>query len=90
MNLKNKYRYARAFVVLVAALIALILNIRYEREIIRSLIIMLVVIVVFYIISSIALKLVDKIRTMDTKVEKVEDAEMTGDEGVVTEAASAV
>ena len=45
MDLKVKYRYARAFVVLVAALITLILNIKYEREIVRSLIIMLVVII---------------------------------------------
>ena len=56
MDLKNKYRYARAFVVLLAALITLILNIRYEREIIRSLVIMLVVIIVFYVISTIAIK----------------------------------
>ena len=73
MELKNKYRYARAFVVLLSALITLILNIRYEREIIRSLIIMLVVILVFYVISTIAIKLIDKIRIMDTKVEEVED-----------------
>lgn len=75
MDLKNKYRYARAFVVLLSALITLILNIKYEREIIRSLITMLIVIVIFYIISSIAIKLIDKIRTMDTKVETVDDGE---------------
>ena len=75
MDLKNKYRYARAFVVLLSALITLILNIKYEREIIRSLITMFIVIVIFYIISSIAIKLIDKIRTMDTKVETVGDEE---------------
>lgn len=73
MDLKSKYRYARAFIVLLSALITLILNIKYEREMIRSLVIMLVVIIVFYIISTVAIKLIDKIRTMDTKVEKVED-----------------
>jgi len=62
-------------VVLLAALITLILNIKYEREIIRSLLIMLVVIIVFYCISSIALKMIDKIRTMDTKIEQVEEEE---------------
>ena len=73
--MKNKYRYARAFVVLLAALITLILNIKYEREIIRSLIIMLVVIVVFYVISTVAIKVIDKIRVMDTKVEEIKEDE---------------
>ena len=71
MDLKSKYRYARAFVVLMAALITLILNIKYEREIIRSLVIMLIVIIVFYVISTVAIKLIDVIRNMDTKVEEV-------------------
>ncbi|MBQ8167334.1 MAG: hypothetical protein IJZ96_09920 [Lachnospiraceae bacterium] len=75
MDLKNKYRYARAFIVLLAALITLILNIKYERDTVRGLIILLVVIIAFYIISSIAIKLIDKIRTLDTKVEKVEGEE---------------
>lgn len=73
MDLKSKYRYARAFVVLMAALITLILNIKYEREIVRSLIIMLIVIIVFYVISTVAIKLIDVIRNMDTKVEEVDD-----------------
>ncbi len=85
MDLKNKYRYARAFVVLLSALITLILNIRYEREIIRSLIIMLVVILVFYVISTIAIKLIDKIRIMDTKVEEVEDNQEEQDEETAQE-----
>lgn len=72
MDLKNKYRYARAFVVLVATLITLILNIKYKRETIDSLLIMLFVIIVFYVISSIAIKLIDKIRSMDTKVEQLD------------------
>ncbi len=75
MDLKSKYRYARAFVVLLAALITLILNIKYEREIIRSLVIMLIVIIVFYVISTVAIKLIDFIRNMDTKVEEVNDDE---------------
>ena len=73
LDLKSKYRYARAFVVLMAALITLILNIKYEREIVRSLIIMLIVIIVFYVISTVAIKLIDVIRNMDTKVEEVDD-----------------
>ena len=75
MDLKNKYRYVRAFIVLLAALITLILNIKYERDTVRGLIILLIVIIVFFIISTIAIKLIDKIRTLDTKVEKVDDEE---------------
>ena len=75
MDLKNKYKYARAFIVLLAALITLILNIKYERDTVRGLIILLIVIIVFFIISNIAIKLIDKIRTLDTKVEKVDDEE---------------
>lgn len=86
MDLKSKYRYARAFVVLMAALITLILNIKYEREIIRSLVIMLVVILVFYIISTVAIKLIDKIRIMDTKVEQIsEENTEENQEGAVEE-----
>ena len=80
MDLKNKYRYARAFVVLLSALITLILNIKYEREMIRSLIIMLVVIIIFYVIATVAIKLIDKIRTMDTKVEQVDEEDETSKE----------
>lgn len=80
MDLKKKYRYARAFVVLLAALITLILNIKYEREIIRGLLIMLIVIILFYFIASLAIKLIDKIRTMDTKVEQVDGEEEVDEE----------
>jgi len=73
LDLKSKYRYARAFVVLMAALITLILNIKYEREIIRSLVIMLIVIIIFYVISTVAIKLIDVIRNLDTKVEEIND-----------------
>lgn len=87
MDLKSKYRYARAFVVLMAALITLILNIKFEREIVRSLVIMLVVIVVFYVISTIAIKLIDKIRTLDTKVEQLDKESEDGSEDVAAEEA---
>ena len=42
---------------------------------IRSLVIMLIVIIVFYVIATVAIKLVDKIRTMDTKVEQLEEGD---------------
>lgn len=67
MDLKNKYKNARAIIVLTATLIAMLLNIKYERDIIDSLIILIIVLVVFYVIASIAIKLIDKIRLMEPK-----------------------
>ena len=66
MDLKEKYKNARAFIVLLAAFITWLLNMKYERSMVKSLIILLIVIVVFYIIATIAIKLIDKIRNMDT------------------------
>lgn len=54
--------------VLLAALIALLLNIKYKREIVQSLVIVLVVIIVFFIISTVAIRLIDKIKNMENKV----------------------
>lgn len=73
MDFKEKCKNARAFVVLLAAFIAQILNIVYKRELIESLFIVFVVIVVFIIVSSIAIKLIEKIRNMDTRVKHDED-----------------
>lgn len=73
MDFNNKCRYARAFVVLLAALIALLLNIKYERELVHSLIIVIIVIIVFFIISTIAIRLIDKIRNMDVSVKDGDD-----------------
>ena len=56
METKDKYKNARAFIVLLAALITWLLNMKYERSL---------VIIVFYVIATIALKLIDKIRNME-------------------------
>ena len=66
MDTRNKYKNARAFIVLVAALITWLLNMKYKRGLLNSLIILLIVIIVFYIIATIALRLIDKIRNMET------------------------
>lgn len=65
LDRKEKYRNARAFIVLLAAFIALLLNIKFKRPLLQSLIIVIVVIFVFFIISSIAVKLIDKIIDME-------------------------
>lgn len=67
MDFKTKCKNARAIIVLTATLIAMLLNIKYERDIIDSLIILIIVLIVFYIIATIAIKLIDKIRLMEPK-----------------------
>ena len=87
MDKKEKYKYARAFVVLLAALITMILNLKYKRDLMQSLLILLAVIVVFYVISSSAIYLIDKIAGMGAKKEVVEDNEASEDEELIEDAA---
>lgn len=61
---QEKYKNVRAFVVLLAALITQLLNIKYDRDLVQGLILLIIVIAVFYVISSIACKLFDKIKNM--------------------------
>ena len=49
-----KLQYVRAFIVLLAAFIALMLNMKYERELVKSLLIVLFVIIIFYSSANIA------------------------------------
>lgn len=67
MDFKAKSKNARAFIVLLATLIALLLNIKYDRELLESLIILIIVIAVFYVISTIAIRLIEKICNMEQK-----------------------
>ncbi len=62
---------ARAFVVLSAAMITQILNIRYERDMVQGLLLLILVIAIFYVIASVAIKLIDLISGME-KVKHVD------------------
>ena len=75
MDFKTKCKNARAIIVLTATLIAMLLNIKYKRDIIDSLIILIIVLIVFYIIASVAIKLIDKIRLMEPRVNVSNDVE---------------
>jgi len=83
MDFREKCKNARAFVVLLAALITLILNMKYQRELVKSLIILLSVIIIFYIIATVAIKLICKIREMDNK--EINDEETDEEESEDTE-----
>ena len=86
MELGEKYKNIRAFIVLLAALITWLLNMKYKRNLLESLIILLIVIVAFYISATIAIKLIDKIRGMDQvkdvdleKEQSTEDSDVEDD-----------
>ncbi len=80
MDFKTKCKNARAIIVLTATLIAMLLNIKYERDIIDSLIILIIVLIVFYIIATVAIKLIDKIRLMEPKTKIDNDVKRNTDE----------
>ncbi len=73
MDFKEKCKNARAFIVLLAALITWILNYKYQRELVKSLVILLSVIIIFYFISTVAIKLICKIRSMEIKEIPIEE-----------------
>lgn len=83
--MKEKYKNARAFIVLLAALITMLINIKYDRELLESLITLLIVIVVFIVIASVAIFLIDKIANMSNDIIvddfKDENNEQTQEEG---------
>lgn len=55
-----KLRYLRAFIVLLAGLITLIINMKMHREVTRSLFILLIVLLVFYFLGTLAIELIQK------------------------------
>ena len=55
-----KLRYIRAFIVLLAGLIALILNMRVHRNINISLLIVIGVILLFYLVSTLLLEILER------------------------------
>lgn len=86
MDKKEKYKNARAFIVLLAALITWILNMKCGRSLLQALIVELAVIIIFFIISTVAINIIDKIANMETKVvydeepdEEAADAEAEAD-----------
>ncbi|MDD6327103.1 MAG: hypothetical protein Q4D54_10295 [Eubacteriales bacterium] len=80
MGFKEKSKNIRAFIVLLAAMICWLLNIRYKRALLESLIILIIVIAVFYVISTIAIRLFEKISHMDNKTVLLDQPEKQEDE----------
>ncbi len=77
-----KLRYLRAFIVLLAGLIALIINMKTHKNINVSLFIVLIVILVFYIIATLIVEILQRSLTSNDKdeVEIVTSSEEEVDE----------
>lgn len=68
-----KYQYLRAFIVLLAGLITLIVNMKTHKSVVVSLLILLGVIIVFYIIATLCVEILQ--RSMNQKEKKQENQE---------------
>lgn len=62
-----KFQYLRAFIVLVAGLVAIILNMKTHKEVTWSLFIVLVVLIIFYFLATLLLEIFQDV------LEKLED-----------------
>lgn len=78
-----KYGYIRAAIVLIAGLITLIVNIKTQKEVTLSLLILLIVLCIFYFIGTIAIELlqnsISKQENLTTE-EEVTDTENLNEE----------
>lgn len=79
-----KLRYIRAFIVLLAGLIAIIINMCMGRKNTFSLFIVLVVLLVFYVIGTLVVEILEKGMERFNRKESVEDTEETEDENPPT------
>lgn len=71
-----KLQYVRAFIVLLAGLITLIMNIKTGKDVNTSLLTVLIVILIFYVIATLIVEILQK-SLMKTEDADEEDAEQT-------------
>ena len=74
----KKYQYLRAFIVLLAGLITLIINIKTNKDVTVSLLILLCVIIVFYIIATLIVEILQ--RAMNPPEENEENQDTNDEE----------
>lgn len=87
-----KYQYLRAFIVLVAGLVTLIVNMKTKKDITVSLFIVLVVIICFYFLGTLIVEILQRAMENGGKsieVNPIEDASVT-EEDASSENASLV
>lgn len=78
-----KLQYLRAFIVLLAGLIALIVNIKTHKEVTVSLLIVLIVIIIFYFVGTLIVEIMQKALEGDSSNPELEI--INEDEGIETE-----
>lgn len=78
-----KLQYLRAFIVLLAGLIALIVNIKTHKEVTVSLFIVLVVIIIFYFVGTLIVEIMQKALEGDSSNPELEI--INEDEDIETE-----
>lgn len=82
-----KLQYLRAFIVLLAGLVTLIMNMKTHRDINASLLTVLIVILIFYVIATLIVEILQRsFETQDrSSLEIVDDSEMEADTGEESE-----
>lgn len=78
-----KLQYLRAFIVLLAGLIALIVNIKTHKEVTVSLLIVLIVIIIFYFVGTLIVEIMQKALEGNSSNPELEI--INEDEGIETE-----
>lgn len=77
-----KLQYLRAFIVLLAGLVALIVNMKTHKEVTTSLLIVLIVIIIFYFIATLIVEIMEKAledRTPNSDLKIVGEEEEEGE-----------
>lgn len=80
-----KLQYLRAFIVLLAGLITLIINIRSHKDVTISLLILLIVIIVFYLIATFLVEILQHSLEQNKKIEQIQIIEEESKENEVIE-----
>jgi len=75
-----KLQYLRAFIVLLAGLITLILNMKTGKPVVLSLFIVLIVILIFYVIGTLVVEILQKELEVDVPSESQGDEEESNED----------
>lgn len=83
-----KYQYIRAFIVLLAGFIALIINMKTGKDVTVSLAIVLVVLIVFYFLGTLIVEILQKAMEQKQETNSFEEEEPETEEHDGTETAA--
>lgn len=81
-----KYQYIRAFIVLFAGLLALIVNMKTGKDVTSSLLIVLIVLLVFYVLATLIVEILQRAMEKNEEQETEPDDDLEGEDTIDTEA----